>query len=866
MAEHKCIVRSFDGPLKMKHSVSHTKKVRAFTDRMRLESDFRYQADQLGLTTEVISSGPLNARIVLIGEGPGEQELRNPARIPFVGGAGKMIWNELKRIGLTRDDVYTTNVVKRQISLSSREDARHEVRADELERWQGMLQWELSQLPKAEIIFVMGNYALEAITFESGILKWRGSVLDHTFADGREGKVVCTINTAFAMPGRDLRYEPIFRMDIDKLRLVIAGAFKPYVIDEIINPTFNEAMAFLRDLQRSKNPIAYDIEAINNETACHGFSNNAHRAMCINLRDEWSNRFSRSQEADILYTIQKLCESHRIIAQNGSFDAYWTQLKDWLVIEIWFDILLAHHCLYPQLPHNLGFLTSQYTTHPFYKDEGKGWKEGGELDSFWRYNCKDAAITYRTFERLEQELHQQGLDKFFFEHYMRAQPHLIDATVQGVLVDTTVKEQVRQRVEEDVAKSLKEFHRLVTMLTGDPEYQPNPGSWQQLADLFFSRLRLRGRGTSTNKANRINMLKDENTKPLAKEMLVACNEFKAQLKFYGTYATSREHPDDRFRTEYKQYGVSNAPGRLSSAALLDGYGGNMQNQPMAARGKFVADPGCVLVYFDLAQAEAQVVSFRADIAVWKEQYARARRDGSYDSHRALASEMFKIPYDQVPKKDHDSDNKPTHRYVAKRCRHGLNYRMEVWKLSEVTGLPYYQAARAYAIYHSVTPELRLWWAAEERLFRRDHQVYNALGRRFKVIQRIDDAVLKSIVAFYPQSTIGDKITQVWYCSHEDDDWPVGKARIAIDVHDNLVAIAEPKVAKTCLRILRKHAESPIWIQDVHQKRKHEPLSIPAELKMSYPTLWDAKANKGKGDFVEHPKGLHRWSHMKVVEL
>jgi hypothetical protein len=140
-------------------------------------------------------------------------------------------------------------------------------------------------------------------------------------------------------------------------------------------------------------------------------------------------------------------------------------------------------------------------------------------------------------------------------------------------------------------------------------------------------------------------------------------------------------------------------------------------------------------------------------------------------------------------------------------------------------------------------------------------MYNALGRRFKVIQRLDEAVLSSIIAFYPQSTIGDKITQVWYQCEEDDEWP-DDARIAIDVHDNLVGIATERSAKTALKIMKKYAESPIWIQDAWRRRKHEPLSIPAELKMSYPTVWD-ESNR---DFVEDKKGLHRWSTMRKVKL
>ena len=112
-----------------------------------------------------------------------------------------------------------------------------------------------------------------------------------------------------------------------------------------------------------------------------------------------------SEEANILYAIQDLCDSHRatrvpLIGQNAQFDTYALRLKDWLSVRFSDDTLLQHHTLYPQLPHNLGFLTSQYTTHPFYKDELDSWKEGGTIDDFWRYNGKDTCITLKCWERM----------------------------------------------------------------------------------------------------------------------------------------------------------------------------------------------------------------------------------------------------------------------------------------------------------------------------------------------------------------------------------------------------------------------------------------------------------------------------------
>lgn len=831
----------------MRSKVDTSKAETLTIDELRQE--YVSYASQLGLECDVLMDGPINSRVVVVGEGPGESEVR--AGIPFAGGSGKLLFDAIRQYGLHRANVYVTNVVKRQISLSRTGNERHIVHRGELQSWMGLLKWELERLPHVEVIFAMGNYAIEAITGNEGVMKWRGSVLDVQLDNGRNVKVVCTINPAYAL--RELKTEPMFLMDAKKLDLVNRGVFKMPVIDKIINPSYKEAMQFLRDLRKAKKPIAYDIEVINMETACHGVTNSTDHAMCINLRDGARNRYTVQEEADILLALQECCDTQQVIAQNGGFDAYWVWLHDRLKVHIGFDTLLAHHTLYPQFPHSLAFLTTQYTTLPYYKDEGKFWKEGGDIDQFWRYNCQDVAITLMVAERLKVELEKQGLTKFFTDHVMRARPHLTEATVHGVKVDMSLKAKITQDVGEDVAKSLAEFHRLVQELTGRDDYFPNPNSPQQLQTLLFQILGLKGRGQSTDETNRKHILKHPNTSPKAKEMLAALDRYKKEDKFLGTYAESQAGQDGRMRCDYKQQGVTNAPGRLSSSGLLDGQGMNLQNQPPKARQMFIADKGCVFIYFDLSQAEARVVAYRANIPVWKAQFEKARIDGKYDAHRALAADMFKIPYDKVPEKDTvkdaDGNESYTLRYIAKRCRHGLNYRMQVDRLSEVTQLPFHEARKAFNLYHASTPELKRWWDRQEADFRKTRVIYNALGRRFKVIQRLDEDVLASIVAFYPQSTIGDKIVQVWYQAEEDDEWPTGKARVALNVHDNLVGIAEPKVAKKALSILKRYAESPLMIQDVYNHAP-EPLIIPAECKMSVP-----------GE-----DGVHRWSNLKTVEL
>ena len=58
----------------------------------------------------VPGEGPTNAEIIFIGEGPGFHE--NMQGRPFVGAAGDFLVELLDGIGLKREDVFITNVVK----------------------------------------------------------------------------------------------------------------------------------------------------------------------------------------------------------------------------------------------------------------------------------------------------------------------------------------------------------------------------------------------------------------------------------------------------------------------------------------------------------------------------------------------------------------------------------------------------------------------------------------------------------------------------------------------------------------------------------------------------------------------------------
>ena len=61
-------------------------------------------------TQAVFGEGPVHARVMFIGEQPGDQE--DLAGKPFVGPAGKLLDQVLEEVGIDRSDVYVTNAVK----------------------------------------------------------------------------------------------------------------------------------------------------------------------------------------------------------------------------------------------------------------------------------------------------------------------------------------------------------------------------------------------------------------------------------------------------------------------------------------------------------------------------------------------------------------------------------------------------------------------------------------------------------------------------------------------------------------------------------------------------------------------------------
>ncbi|AQZ66971.1 Uracil-DNA glycosylase, putative family 6 [[Actinomadura] parvosata subsp. kistnae] len=112
-------------------------------------------------TRTVFGEGPKQARFMLVGEQPGDQEDRQGH--PFVGPAGRVLDRGLEEAGIERDDVYLTNAVK-HFSFTPRGKRRihQKPTAAEIDACHPWLDAELAVV-KPEVIVVLGATAARSL-------------------------------------------------------------------------------------------------------------------------------------------------------------------------------------------------------------------------------------------------------------------------------------------------------------------------------------------------------------------------------------------------------------------------------------------------------------------------------------------------------------------------------------------------------------------------------------------------------------------------------------------------------------------------------------------------------------------------------
>lgn len=131
-------------------------------------------------TQTVFGEGPSSARVLMVGEQPGDQEDR--AGRPFVGPAGQVLDQALEAAGIDRSLVYVTNVVK-HFKWTARGKRRIHERPDR-EEISACLPWLEAEVGavKPDVIVCLGATAAQAL-LGSGfrVTRQRGQMMTSTF-------------------------------------------------------------------------------------------------------------------------------------------------------------------------------------------------------------------------------------------------------------------------------------------------------------------------------------------------------------------------------------------------------------------------------------------------------------------------------------------------------------------------------------------------------------------------------------------------------------------------------------------------------------------------------------------------------------
>ncbi len=145
----------------------------------------------------VPGEGPLDAKVMFVGEAPGYNE--DVQGKPFVGSAGKFLGELLQVAGFQRENVYITNVVK------CRPPENRDPADDEIETCTtNYLQKQVAMI-NPKLIVALGRIAARTLLNRYVVIgKEHGKLLDCTYA-GASFKLFLTYHPAAALYGAETK-------------------------------------------------------------------------------------------------------------------------------------------------------------------------------------------------------------------------------------------------------------------------------------------------------------------------------------------------------------------------------------------------------------------------------------------------------------------------------------------------------------------------------------------------------------------------------------------------------------------------------------------------------------------------------------
>jgi len=364
----------------------------------------------------VYGRGEFTSKIAFIGEAPGREE--DEQRMPFVGQAGRLLSWALGEVGLFRNHVYLTNVLlcrppDNDITSIEAKKGLYCCRAG--------FDAELAMLRDKGVttLVALGTTAMRALDVEGRITAVRGSVYEkHGF------RIMPTYHPSYLnrmgytkSSGR-VDHKVTWLNDLRKAVSIAQGYTAPsekFVID----PTEQEIKDFLAATKAGPDPLlALDIETTSlrrdkAKVVCIGFARDAENAICIPwMPGIWGTPWSNGAKHRVRKLIDRLL-ALPLVLQNAGYDIPILQRNGFhaTFANVRHDVMLLHHAITPEMPHNLGYIVSVHGQTPYWKEDFLDRNVSIldlPLDDLSTYNCRDCVVLHQVLPELLAELHALG--------------------------------------------------------------------------------------------------------------------------------------------------------------------------------------------------------------------------------------------------------------------------------------------------------------------------------------------------------------------------------------------------------------------------------------------------------------------------
>lgn len=376
---------------------------------------------------------------------------------------------------------------------------------------------------------------------------------------------------------------------------------------------------------------------------------------------------------------QKILEKFKAVYENPKILKIGQNIKyDMIVLSNYgielqgefFDTMIAHYIISPELHHNMDYLAEIYLQYKtIHIDEligsGKNQKSMRQLkpEEVYEYASEDADVTLKLKNILAKEIDEKGFTKLFKEIEMPLVPVLARMEIEGARIDTnSLKETSRLFTEKmnEIEKSIRE--------TAGEEI--NISSPKQIGELLFDKLKLSDKAKKTKTGQYVTSEEVLNTlvgkHPVVQQIL----DYRGYKKLLSTYIDALPElinpRTGKIHTSYNQ--AVTTTGRLSSSNP------NLQNIPIRdengkeVRKAFIPEPGCEFFSADYSQIELRLMAHLCGDKNMVEDF-----NSGHDIHRATAGKIFKKPMDEVT-----SDM----RRMAKTANFGIIYGISAFGLAE----------------------------------------------------------------------------------------------------------------------------------------------------------------------------------------